>query len=876
MAWNDLKAAVAAVIKANGVQSITGEVLKDSLTNIIDNLGENATYKGVATPSTSPGVPDGGIVYIAGTNGVYANFGGIVLEDEIAMLRFSGGSWNKDLLFDLKRTRTDALYSLTRAKVSVSGDTITVGNGRIYTLYNDGSLRNFNHSSNSYTLTSGQSLVHNKTTNTVHVRSSGGVLVGDAILLQYDGVKGINTGLWYADYVLGPKLELALYSVSRASVSASGDTVTVGTGDIFTLFAGGVLKSLSHTSNSYTLVSGGRLVHNKYTNLLHTRSASELEPGDAVLLQYDGVRGMNSGLWYAYHILSFQNQETSDKINEIESALYSVSRASVTVSGNSVTVGNGNIFTLFADGTLKSRNHSSETYTLVSGGRLVHNKYTNLLHTRSDSELEPGDAVLLQYDGVRGVNSGLWYTFYVLKPTTDTALYSLTRASVTVLGDTITVGGGRVFTLFNDGTLKNLNHSEASYTLVSGGRLVHNKYTNLLHTRSGSELESGDAVLLQYDGAQGINSGLWYAFHVLEPTVVKDVPGYVTDEIIKIIGETNRYKEGKDAFTFGALFDPHSGLNSNRLKYVKWFSEAGKFRACDFMLVGGDVFWVNGTGLTAESIDKAIYAVPKLLYPNNDKVLWMVGNHDDNGQSGLPEEAYISKDIWYNAYLKSSNIELVKPSPKSTYFYKDLVDHKIRIVVLDTHDLSSFNNQSPIGVGGEQLNWLASTALDFSEKQTPGDWGVILFSHACPRLDIGGWNSFPSSHNYLVVVDIIKAWMNASNLNISGGSGIWSYSVSKDFSSQGYNGDMLFSLHGHAHFDNNYHPSGEWMYIISNGSSSNAPQEEMVGILGNPTTAPIVPGTPEETAFDITTVDRTNRKVYIKRFGRGVDREISY
>lgn len=55
--WSDLKAAVAEVIKTNGNQEITGAVLQNVLNNIISNVGENASFVDVATPSTNPGTP---------------------------------------------------------------------------------------------------------------------------------------------------------------------------------------------------------------------------------------------------------------------------------------------------------------------------------------------------------------------------------------------------------------------------------------------------------------------------------------------------------------------------------------------------------------------------------------------------------------------------------------------------------------------------------------------------------------------------------------------------------------------------------------------------------------------------------------------------
>lgn len=93
--YEELKAAVASVIKANGKQEITGQVLQNTLTTLISQIGVNATFAGIATPSTAPGTPDQNVFYIAGESGTYANFNAIVLDNEIAILSNKSGKWVK-------------------------------------------------------------------------------------------------------------------------------------------------------------------------------------------------------------------------------------------------------------------------------------------------------------------------------------------------------------------------------------------------------------------------------------------------------------------------------------------------------------------------------------------------------------------------------------------------------------------------------------------------------------------------------------------------------------------------------------------------------------------------------------------------------------
>lgn len=101
--WSDLKAAIADIIKTNGNQEITGQVLQNVLNNIISSVGENASFVGVATPTTNPGTPDGNVFYIAYTAGNYANFqseaGNLTVNPgELAILYNKTTNWGKSVI----------------------------------------------------------------------------------------------------------------------------------------------------------------------------------------------------------------------------------------------------------------------------------------------------------------------------------------------------------------------------------------------------------------------------------------------------------------------------------------------------------------------------------------------------------------------------------------------------------------------------------------------------------------------------------------------------------------------------------------------------------------------------------------------------------
>lgn len=98
--WTKLKKAIADVIKTNGNQEITGAIMQQTLMSIVDNVGGNAQFGGVAVPSTVPADTDGSVFYLASTQGTYPNFSGIKVDaSEMAVFtKNTAGTWVKTSL----------------------------------------------------------------------------------------------------------------------------------------------------------------------------------------------------------------------------------------------------------------------------------------------------------------------------------------------------------------------------------------------------------------------------------------------------------------------------------------------------------------------------------------------------------------------------------------------------------------------------------------------------------------------------------------------------------------------------------------------------------------------------------------------------------
>lgn len=98
--YTKLKAAIAAAIKANGNNEITGAIMQVVLNTIVSTVGANRTFVGIANENTNPGTPDGNVFYIAYEAGNYVNFQSgasnlTVKPGELAILYNGTNNWDK-------------------------------------------------------------------------------------------------------------------------------------------------------------------------------------------------------------------------------------------------------------------------------------------------------------------------------------------------------------------------------------------------------------------------------------------------------------------------------------------------------------------------------------------------------------------------------------------------------------------------------------------------------------------------------------------------------------------------------------------------------------------------------------------------------------
>ena len=104
MAYDQIKESIKAVIKENGNYEITGNVLQTVLLSMVDTLGPEYQFLGIATKSTVPVVVEGNSFYITVEVGTYTNFkksgNTAITVNQLGILTSTNGAaWNFTPIF---------------------------------------------------------------------------------------------------------------------------------------------------------------------------------------------------------------------------------------------------------------------------------------------------------------------------------------------------------------------------------------------------------------------------------------------------------------------------------------------------------------------------------------------------------------------------------------------------------------------------------------------------------------------------------------------------------------------------------------------------------------------------------------------------------
>lgn len=416
--YENLKTAIASVVKTNGNQEITGALMQQTLFAIVNAVRGGYLFAGPANAATNPGTPDQNVFYLASTPGTYANFGGIELGlNEVALLLWNG-SWRKGItdILNSNAKKLDNFEAISRAAITFPAtNQVAIGNGYIYFRKGGALQYSKQHTETTYTFTGHQFLCFDYVSNGVQVKSTPGDT--DLVLFWHDNVGGIRGGLLYGYYLLA-EIEKAtaavgdnFNAVSRAPVTFPAvNVVKIGDGYIYIRKGNEVFETLQHTETTYTFTGTGFLCYNLVSHTLVQRSS--IEENDVVMLWYDGGVGFRAGLLILEWIIAQGGGGGGDVGSKDNMTL--VSRAPVSFpETNQVKIGTGYIYLKKGSSFAQTITISQEvTYTFATSQMLCYNLSTHVIAQKSAPE--ENDVILLWFDGgVLAFRAGLLYDEYL-------------------------------------------------------------------------------------------------------------------------------------------------------------------------------------------------------------------------------------------------------------------------------------------------------------------------------------------------------------------------------------------------------------------------------------------------------------------------------
>ena len=338
----------------------------------------------------------------------------------------------------------------------------------------------------------------------------------------------------------------------------------------------------------------------------------------------------------------------------------------------------------------------------------------------------------------------------------------------------------------------------------------------------------------------------------LEASADGSIPAYVLAEA-KTVAEKVLDVRNANSFVFGAFSDTHTtGSDASAVGVLHagmGMDAINNMTQLDMMANFGDVIvskfddtYKPGFLHVRKSFAEVIKAVPYIQ---------MQGNHDELS-TDTTEEARQK----YYAYIGANNAGTVTDYGNKfrNYGYRDFDNYKIRVIYLNTTDVSEGDVTGDVRVSDAQLNWLNTVALNLTDPA----WGIIVLSH------------HPLN------------WYGLDNL----------LSALDSYKGKGTGAELIAHFHGHLHnfrietvgtnniptitipnacFGRNneygtYDGYSDEIHTLFGDSDENGVQRQFNKIENSA----------QDTAFNVVVVNRESKTIRCFNYGAGCDRYIDY
>lgn len=342
-------------------------------------------------------------------------------------------------------------------------------------------------------------------------------------------------------------------------------------------------------------------------------------------------------------------------------------------------------------------------------------------------------------------------------------------------------------------------------------------------------------------------------------------PDYLKESVAESIEKILTHQR-KDSVTFGFMTDlhylplPHHDVLLERNKNV--YRDICKNVNCSKLILGGDYVIDTFKKEKLEGYKKLSQALSEFHYlpvqGNHDAAsLWdkYLGNKDPLNKL-YKQDVYV---VFYSHLLEEGAV--FNKNHSGLYYYVDDEEQNVRYIMLDICDSPAQYDKSlysPMCISQEQLEWFAKDAL-MTQKD------ILVFAHSIRRdVEIDG--KVKIYDEYLgVITQVLDAYKKGEKIKECLFENEFALSVDVNFSNV-ERGNIAAVFAGHYHNDIvEYTKNGIPCVFTANFNMA-------VCNLGTPR----VIGDKTEILFDIVTMDRQDRTLYITRVGAGEDRVVRY
>lgn len=288
---------------------------------------------------------------------------------------------------------------------------------------------------------------------------------------------------------------------------------------------------------------------------------------------------------------------------------------------------------------------------------------------------------------------------------------------------------------------------------------------------------------------------------------------------------------------------------------------------CDLVVLGGDQ--VDGTTVKSVTL-RDLQKVTAICNTFDAPFLTVRGNHDDNSSADQRYGDFLSNmimpDELYDYVIRPSiDFGIVEnPDDRNMYYYYDLPDKEMRIIVLNNFDMpytltkagkTKYRANKGGGYRNAQINWFAKVL-----KETPIGWQVTLFEHNGFGKGAGDNPSY-IPRNWELMTGIVEAYTKGRSYKKSVSTTDFEASVDVTFNEPG---TIVAMFNGHHHKD--YSRKLYGIQHISTDCSAAFPERKPHRVLG----------TIDEDAWDVIVIHPDRREVEMFRYGYGKDRRFVY